>query len=74
MAAAGDRKEYDLLKSRKTNVIITTFGMASKTQNEKGTLELAIPCQKFDVVFEDEVQNENGENLFLIPCYLKPLI
>eukprot|EP00973_Karenia_brevis_P030441 4197024-Karenia_brevis.AAC.1 len=59
IAAAGDRSEYELLKNGKTNVVITTFGMTSKTHNAKGSLELAIPCEKCDVVFEDEKQNEN---------------
>ena len=46
--------------------------MTSRSHNVRGTLELAIPCERFDVVFEDDKQNENGENLLVIPCYLKP--
>eukprot|EP00973_Karenia_brevis_P004752 652780-Karenia_brevis.AAC.1 len=33
MATARERKEHDLLKKEHTNVIITTFGMASRTKN-----------------------------------------
>ena len=55
----------------KTNVIISTVGMTGKSHNHKGTVELAISCETFDVVFQDEKQKENGENLSVIPCCLK---
>ena len=72
VTGTGEHHERHLLNYSKTNVIITTCGMTAKSHNVKGTVELVIPCESFDVVFQDEKQNENGENLMLTPCLLKP--
>ena len=56
-----------LCEYSKTDVIISTAGMTGKSSNHKGTVELAISCESFDVVLQDEKQNENGENLLVIP-------
>ena len=69
---SGIKSKRWLLSDRKTNVIISTVGMTPVSHNHKGIMQLVIPCESFDVVFQDEKQNENGQHLMLIPCFLKP--
>ena len=72
LQGSGNKTQRHMLNNRKTNVIISTVGMTPQSHNNKGTMELVIPCEAFDVVFQDEKQNENGQNLLLMPCFLKP--
>ena len=72
VTGTSEHHERHLFNYSKTNVIITTVGMTAKSHNVKGTVELVIPCESFDVVFQDEKQNESGENLMLNPSFLKP--
>ena len=74
VVSTSEKQDRRLFEFSKTNVIISTVGMTSKSHNYKGLVELAISCESFDVVLQDEKQNENGENLLVIPCFLKPSI
>ena len=56
VTGTGDKNERQLFNNSKTNVIITTVGMTAKSHNVKGSVELVIPCESFDVVFQDEKQ------------------
>ena len=58
VAATGEKQERRLLEYSKTNVIISRVGMTGKSHNHKGTVELAISCETFDVAVEDEKQKE----------------
>ena len=46
--------------------------MAGGTSNNRGTISLNLEVGQFDIIFEDEKQNEHGPNLLLIASYLKP--
>ena len=54
VTGTGDNNQRYILHQSKINVIISTVGMTSQSHNKKGTMELVIPCESFDVVFQDE--------------------
>ena len=64
---AGRRSGQDLLPRCKTNVVILTFGMTGKAVRIQRTIERCLPTEQFHLISADEKQNENGENLLLLP-------
>ena len=70
--AAGKRHGCTLHALWKAHGCMITFGMTGRSANLKGSMELGVPTEKFYLISADEKQNENGENLLLMPCYLKP--
>ena len=52
-------------------MVILTFGVIGRAANIQGKMALCLPTEKFQIICADGKQNENGENLLLLPCFLK---